>query len=388
MYSAIMATESIGSVRKVKNPRNLFIPRGREHWYVNAIVNGRRICRSTFETDKSRAIHVRNRLLAAARAERWGALEQTKAGGGKPNLSLLRDLINTFRAAAAVHGLRDRTVDHYVWSLCRILAVQEDSSAPCSALTSDAVNAWIHKFLLDNLNSDRARRSAKSILRQAKSVFARWTRDKYSALVLPDLRGFLEAGAMRVDEQPYDVPLKHPELCASTPTEGRKLRETNRRLYVAFVLCYDVGMRASEAAAARWTWIQPHDGVPSMWIIQRPEEGFRPKGRARAVALDDATLRDLQELRSGDDPFILPGGNPSAREDVIKRKLATWMRSIGWRADLFPKAAHELRKLRGSYWFQNYGPAVAQLWLGHQSLNTTCKYYATFLKQPKPLPRA
>jgi hypothetical protein len=52
------------------------------------------------------------------------------------------------------------------------------------------------------------------------------------------------------------------------------------------------------------------------------------------------------------------------------------MRSLGWDRSRWPKAAHELRKLYGSRIFSQLGQAHAQNYLGHASIETTCRYYA------------
>ncbi len=87
-------------------------------------------------------------------------------------------------------------------------------------------------------------------------------------------------------------------------------------------------------------------------------------------------------------PFVLPGVTKTDRVDLIRYEFADWMRSIGWERETYSKAAHELRKLQGSRWFTEVSPVAAQAWLGHQSIETTCKYYAKLIEQPAPLPLA
>ena len=87
-----------------------------------------------------------------------------------------------------------------------------------------------------------------------------------------------------------------------------------------------------------------------------------------------------------DDPYVLAGGNPSAREDLVKRRFAKWMRDLGWDVEMFPKAAHELRKLIGSRWYTELGAEVAQSWLGHKDISTTCRFYTALDRQPDALP--
>lgn len=91
-------------------------------------------------------------------------------------------------------------------------------------------------------------------------------------------------------------------------------------------------------------------------------------------------------LRKGSSLFIVPGASPRVRENLVKRDFATWMRGIGWDVAQHPKAAHELRKLMGSRWFTELGAEVAQAWLGHKDISTTCRFCAALTRQPEPLP--
>jgi len=94
------------------------------------------------------------------------------------------------------------------------------------------------------------------------------------------------------------------------------------------------------------------------------------------VPVDAGLLDELRELSASCDGFVLPGESAHARQALVQRQFAGWMRRIGWDRREYPKAAHELRKLCGSRWFTELGPAVAQEWLGHKSVATTCAHYA------------
>ena len=89
----------------------------------------------------------------------------------------------------------------------------------------------------------------------------------------------------------------------------------------------------------------------------------------------------LQALK-GEGEYLIEAKHATERSDVVVRDLAAWMRGLGWKTG---KAAHELRKIRGSEWYTRLGAEVAQTWLGHMDVATTCRYYATLTKQPAPL---
>jgi len=120
-----------------------------------------------------------------------------------------------------------------------------------------------------------------------------------------------------------------------------------------------------------------------MDVIKRPD--FQPKGKDRIVPVSAAVYEHLAALHRPGDDYIVSGGSPRARENLIKRDFAGWMRELGWDAEQYPKAAHELRKLIGSRWYTERGAEVAQNWLGHADITTTCRFYATLSRQPDPL---
>ncbi len=91
---------------------------------------------------------------------------------------------------------------------------------------------------------------------------------------------------------------------------------------------------------------------------------------------------NMQAFRRADDPWILPGGNPTARRNLIERDLAAWIRGLGWDRQRFPKAAHELRKLAGARWYTDYGLQWAAEWLGDNP-DVVFKYYADVARHPQ-----
>jgi integrase len=135
--------------------------------------------------------------------------------------------------------------------------------------------------------------------------------------------------------------------------------------------------------AARWCWINRRNGYHRIDIVRRPEEGFEPKGRPGSVPIHDRVLAVLMKLRRPDDPYILPGGNKTARLNLVVREFAAWMRAQGWKRR---ETAHELRKYRGHLWKDKYGVDVAHDWLRHANWQTTIDYYADISNSRAPLP--
>jgi integrase len=207
--------------------------------------------------------------------------------------------------------------------------------------------------------------------------------DAYRDLALPKcVDEFRSRPSPRAMAVTYELPAA--DLRDRTIEAGRGLRAENPRLYIAFVLCYDLALRAGEAAAARWDWIRADSTGKYLDIIARVD--YRPKGRPRSVPISAEVMEHLSEsLALSDGVHLLPGVTHTDREDLVKRELATWMRGLGWEETQYPKAGHELRKLMGSRWYTERGAEVAQTWLGHKDISTTCRYYATLTRQPAPL---
>ena len=357
-----------------------------KNYYLRVMIQGKRIYRSLGTGDKREAEKRAGAIIKAAKAERFEALEGSKA---RSDYSRLGELVEAYEAAAKVRGIRPRTIRDYVSTFYHIVSVgsglQDPSQASSRILTRELVEVYVLNKLNeangDTVAVQRARRSVVSSLRQARSLFSKWAMCSYVGLTLPDLGPFLAAGDIKADKVMYRLPPQ--SLIDKTIHAGKELRETDPELYVVFLLCYGLAMRAGEAAAATWSWLEKGN----MEIINRPN--FKPKGKDRHVPVSaevmealDYVLASREPLKS---PFILPGRSESQRTNLIKRKFSAWMRAQGWTSRKYPKAAHELRKLMGSRWYTERGAEVAQAWLGHSDIATTCRFYAALTRIPPPV---
>lgn len=86
-----------------------------------------------------------------------------------------------------------------------------------------------------------------------------------------------------------------------------------------------------------------------------------------------------------EDEFIVPGGTPTGRNDLIGRDLCAWMRSIGWTRQAWERPVHELRSMMGAVWYTQLGPQWARDYLGHKDLKTTLDHYAYLNQHPEPV---
>ena len=129
-------------------------------------------------------------------------------------------------------------------------------------------------------------------VRQAKSIFSRWAMEYYENKIKlpPTIESFRRAGAS-VKPRKYMTPPQ--ELRIRTFEEAKSLKKEQPDLYGVFLLCYDLGMRGGEAAAARWDWIESRevDGQTQREIkICRRSDWRGPKNLvAHRVPIGDQT---------------------------------------------------------------------------------------------------
>ena len=363
--------------KQPKKQKNLLLRHG--VWYLRIESHGRAILRSLKTPNKEVAESRARAMIAMIRGEHWKELDRVKSKGGVVSIT---DITAKFKEAARIRGLGAHSIVGYLSALRTILEKGgiESENVSSAVLTRELVEKYVAAVVLKPGNEQRHRRTARSTLRQARAIFSRWAMEQYRGMTLPDLSGFLQADSGRATPVSYRLPPK--PLIDETLKAGRKLADDKPHLYVAFLLCYDLGLRAIEAVACRWDWFREVDGRRYLDIIKRAN--FSPKGRERSVPVSAEVWEHLGKYGAKGE-WVMPGKMLTDRNDIVRRDFADWMRSIGWDPETYPKAAHELRKLIGSRWYTERGAEVAQTWLGHKDISTTCRYYATLTRQPEPL---
>lgn len=368
--------------------RNLYKPAHSPYWHVRAQINGETIWESTKETNLEQAKGVARDILTGARIaalqDRLGEFKLRGRYRAGTNWPLIQEVIDRFEVNARERRVGQRTMVGYVSSLRTVLkgAGIDLATARTNCLTEANVEAYV-KSALEADSSDSCRRTIASTLVQAKAIFGARAIKAYRDLRLPDLAPFRAAGKLPVPVKTFRFPDPAvgltEELVAKTKEAAKKLEGDLR---MTWLLCYELGLRAGEVAAARWNWFtEGPDGI-RLNILNRPEEGFSPKHhRERVLPIHADLWKALQELK-GKTEYLIDMPTQTARENLVARDFAQWMTDLGWRTE---KRAHELRRLRGSEWYQRMGAEVAQTWLGHKDISMTCRVYATLTRQPAPL---
>jgi integrase len=358
-------------------------------YYLRKMVQGKRVFRS-LATGQLREAERRARALGAQLDS--GRLEVLQETTARPDWATVGDCIEEYETGARMRGLSPKSMIGYRSALGVVLRsgagvtrLEGASTRLLTRATIDRYAAQILEGLPPASDADaRARRTIRSTLRQARAWWSRWAMERYAAagLILPDLHGWMTYTPVQAAPRKYRLP---PDaLIGRTIAAGCELAEDRPALAAAFLCCHDLALRAGEAAALRWDWFRRADGRLYLDLIRR--DGWAPKGSERTIPVDEEVWAALQQV-GGAGEHVVPGSTFRVRYGVIARDLAAWMRALGWSAIEYPKAAHELRKLQGSRWFTELGPAVAQEWLGHASVATTCTYYAALSTHPQPLRR-
>ncbi len=371
------------------NSKNIIVRRG--IYYVVARVKGKRISQSTGirfgdPNSKDLAQKICRRILQEARLAHWDVLTGLKM---KEPFSSIGAITRTYLENVRLRGYpRFSTAKNNVGALLRIVRNGAGSAKPEESSSSLLTGKLCRDYGAACIPAvggqeaiDAARRAVRSVLRQARSIFKRDMMSVYSELRLPDLRGFMDeyvcAAPMLRWQRPADAEL------APILDGGPKLRDTRPDLYAVWLLAWHLAMRAGEMARARWNWIEEIKGRHYMRICRRPDEGYAPKGCEGWVPIHPDVLKDLLALQRSGDLYILPGGTLSAREDLVLREFADWMRSLGWKR---MHCAHDLRALRGDRWRQAYGRDTARDWLRHTTVQVSADSYSDSFNDHEPIP--
>ena len=249
---------------------------------------------------------------------------------------------------------------------------------PATILTRDLAETWMKRKqggrVLDRRLRQQINISINSTYKHARDVFARkLMSEKYAALKLPDLTGFLTVPTLPIPQQYWTrIPR---ENYAAMVAAAAQLEHTDPDLWLCNLLIRRIGLRNSELAAAKSSWLVETDtpGIIAISIQDRPD--FQLKGvRPRTIPLS-ADLASI--LKKVDGHLLMPGANKTDRLALIERRHNIWLRQF------IPdrtKGNHELRKHTGSLILTKQGLPAAQRYLGHSSQQTTERWYATYLQ--------
>ena len=281
-------------------------------------------------------------------------------------------------------------------------------SLKASVLTVKLIRAFQDarlKGVPEGKRREAAKRTANTVLVNARSIFARGILKEGLYPNLPDLSRFLELPklpAMKVVFKFEAIEEPVARVMKALP----ELRESDPAAYLLFRLAAGLGLRRREAVEARRSWIESFRGRRVLYV--QPTEDWLPKGRKeRRIPLPEDIYSDILLLSDGGEhiiptrsarywtpPFrnrrgkLVKGawrstgksGSKNERVNGIGRRLARWLNEQGWP---LAKKAHELRRWFGAQVAVQTGSLFeAQRILGHASPETTDQYYSDLVRLP------
>jgi integrase len=256
-------------------------------------------------------------------------------------------------------------------------------AVPLDALTPAKVQAWKLAFVArangDELKARSARNSANSIMRQARSLFAKsLLKFLTDSVVLPSPLPFDGVELFPRQSMRYNSTMDVKALL--TIAQKELTVKERREEWKALLLCLFAGLRRNEADKLRWTSIDFDAGV----IRVETAGDFAAKAETSLgdVSIDPevcAIFRGLRTLEQ-EAEYVLAGdvSKPNAnwghyRAAATFKRLVDWLRAHGVKSRT---PLHTLRKECGSVICQNDGLFAASRFLRHADVAITAQFYA------------
>lgn len=365
----------------MKNP-TLYkkIPAG--PWYVRKMIAGVRRAWCTGTTNKKDAQRLGREWFKNLEA---GNTEVLRSVERRRQFSTIGEAISAY-LGSGLRRCNDETAMDNVRSL-RMLIRQGgklSDEASLDQLTPELVRKFYSIRLAGKKTTDklRAARTANCIYRTARSIFGKrmLKRGVFTELDVPNetLEQFRECEFEDEGDASYELP--DPGIIKRLMLESVNLRREQPSVYIAFLLTLATGIRKGEASWLEFSDI--HDEIPCgglVALIQNKEARLTKSKKSRRVPIHAAVKAELENLSDGG-LYVIPGTR-SHRTNTVWRRLAAWMKGLGWNRE---KAAHELRKFYGAQVSTELGLYAAQKYLGHSTPVVTNKYYADLVDLKRP----
>jgi integrase len=253
------------------------------------------------------------------------------------------------------------------------------NAVPIGTLSPASIATWKRQFLSryddDPVSMRRAKISVNSLLRRAKSLFAKKYLDQLGTTIVFS-NPFSEIRFEKRQSQRYRSTFDIYALIAAAKDE---LKEQEPELFKIFLLASMAGLRRAEIDTLTWQQIRFDAGIISI----HPTKWFHPKSEDSIgdVEVDPELLEVLAEMKNDMvshfviESSVLP--QPDANFDHYRcathfEKLIVWLRAHDVSGT---KPLHELRKEFGSLVCDKHGVYVASQMLRHSSIEVTANHY-------------
>jgi integrase len=354
----------------------------------------KRYLRNLDTVDKEEAETRLRKLVKSMKEGRFEVVELTKLRHEKQ--TTLAELFEHYRRGA--RQVKDTTVKlniNAVRNICRRVhfpdlqdleaSNQKIDQLSLSTLDGRLIRDWKQKVLdqveaedADEEREQQIQRTANSILRQARSLFAGELRDIYddAGIELPDgIRDFCDRpGFTNTGKTDYWPPsdIIIEKTFTQLDTLPVSIQAGGRNMYLAIWLALGAGLRKSEIGECRNSWFITRDGI----VFIRGDV-LAKNGTVPDVRLQLGAWEKIQPFLRGDAESYVLEGTATERHEDVTRRIGAWMRTIGWETQ---KTIHEFRAFAGSKIAEAEGLLAAQAFLRHRSYSTTEKYYMRYMR--------
>jgi integrase len=250
-----------------------------------------------------------------------------------------------------------------------------------SVLTPAALANWKKLFLLgypdDPLSQRRGKISVNSLLRRAKSLFAKKYTDHLCHSGTDRIQNpFADIRFEKKQSQRYRSTFDIYKLIAAAKEE---LREAEPEQFKIFLLASMAGLRRAEIDTLLWEQVNFDAGIISI----HPTKYFHPKSEDSIgdIEVDPELLAVLKEMKTATVADFVIESSVDARPDAtfdhyrcsyLFEKLILWLQAHGVQGT---KPLHQLRKEFGSLVCDRHGVYVASQMLRHSSIEVTANHY-------------
>lgn len=355
------------------------------NYYFRKEIHGVQIFQSLHTKSKTVARDRAKGIEAKARAKQFDAVAAVRTRNGSPTCE---EIVKIYKVVAKARGNKHDTIRNNCAKFRAVVGVEGDwKQVRLHQLDRKTVKKYVDsKVPIDPTPEalGRWKRTIKSTLRQARSIFSDWALEEYEdrGHHIPDISGFMKSEGVSSKGVAKIYVRPHPDMEKMILDACAGLERSNFDLYTVFLLVYSLGLRAGEAAHAKVDWLHTRNG---QWNMRIPVNAlYSPKGaRDRFLPVHpDVVLPLLKSAGRNRTGYFLAGDYPTTRYNLVTDDFSTWMHKLGWPR---LKCAHELRALMGCRWYTEQGAEIAQLLLGHTSMQTTCQFYANYTRRPDPL---
>ena len=370
--------------------------------YLRFSRKGKQFWRSLDTSIKAVALSRAKAILTELEENQW---EATPKEIKPSSMATIGEILHRWRSSKALITLTEKSVTNNASALEGLIrkatGKQEIEFLPASILTEKLVT----QFISHERDAGRPDHSTRSHLTQARGVLQEAYMEIYHGLSLPDLSGFRSKKKFKPKRDYGFREIPRQSVIDMELAAGRLL-EQRSPLWIVYVLMANLGLRNGEVKRTTWSHFaeRPHyidgavtyrkilfieanydDAVPR--DLEVPDEiweglqHFRPKSCIHASS--ELTHQGTnQSFRKGEVcqqcAYLIPAKTDTEREIICNRLINDFVRPYIPDRE---KKSYELRKWAGSKVLtREKNIFLVQQFLGHQSVVTTQKYYAKYLK--------